>query len=76
MSRLCEEFGCLPSDLEPEDLPLMLRILDYRAYSRAKQALDESTDETNAPTGGSVDDVWATEHELLRRRNSRGVVSE
>jgi hypothetical protein len=68
LSRFCEEFGCLPSALAGEDVVTLLHILDYRAYARAKEALDTCTDEKNAPTGAAVDDVWMVEHELLKRR--------
>jgi len=73
---MCEEFGCLPSALDGEDPGLLLTIMEYRAYARAKQALDVATDETNAPTGPAVDDVFAVELELMKRRNRAREVSE
>jgi hypothetical protein len=76
VSRLCEEFACLPSALDGEDLSQLLTILDLRNYARAKQALDSATDESQAPTGPAVDDVFAVELELLRRRNRAREVSE
>ncbi|HXH05850.1 MAG TPA: hypothetical protein VNI83_04595 [Vicinamibacterales bacterium] len=53
MSRLCEEFHCLPSaalaELASETGWLALDILPLRAYARAKEVYDSAPDKDQLP---------------------------
>lgn len=46
MSRVCEEFGCLPSqalaEIEEGPTQLLLDVMELRAYAQAKRAVDET----------------------------------
>ena len=48
ISRICEEFQCLPSqavrEWEADDEGLVLDVLELRGYARAKQAWDQATE--------------------------------
>lgn len=50
LSRVCEEFGCLPQaaarELECDPDHLALQILDLRGYIRAKRTFDGARDKT------------------------------
>lgn len=48
MSRICEEFHCLPSQAVDEPLGLCLTIMDDRAYVRAKEQVDRADAEGKA----------------------------
>lgn len=71
ISRICEEFSCTPSEAIRQPLGLTLRIIELRAYARAKQALAEAQSETDVPQTPAVEWVWEVEQELLRRRRMR-----
>lgn len=72
VSRVCEEFGCLPSqaiaELEAND-ELVFDVLDSRAYSRAWEVVDAATSPDQVPESEMVDWVFLVQHELLKRRN-------
>jgi hypothetical protein len=54
ISRICEEFGCLPSqarrELECHDAALVFTILELRTYARAKEAFDRGKKEKDGLT--------------------------
>ena len=66
VSRVCEEFGCLPSEaiVEIEEGPtqLVLDIMELRAYANAKQVVDQVYEAAKraAQTGGEMPDVPET----------------
>lgn len=55
MSRICEEFGCLPSEaiaeLEKDYRKHIFQIMQMRVYAQAKRRLD------NMKKGENLDDV-------------------
>lgn len=68
-SILCEEFGCLPSELDDESPRLLLRIVELRNYSRAFRAVEEYSrqekpDPKQAPRGKMVN--WVYENLSIR----------
>ena len=48
ISRICEEFHCLPSqavrEWDADDMGLVLDVLELRGYARAKAAWDRATE--------------------------------
>ena len=70
LSRICEEFHCLPWQAEEQlerDPDQVLRILELRAYRDTFLGLEHAKDEQSAPKGPLVD-LWA-EFELERLRS-------
>lgn len=41
ISRICEEFHCLPSDAEKEDADTVFNIIELRSYARAKSVTEQ-----------------------------------
>ena len=79
ISRICEEFGCLPSDAIYEPLPLVVEIMDLRAYRRAKADLDRweaderpATQKGRPPAGPLVEAVRANRTALIREMAAEG----
>lgn len=78
ISRVCEEFGCLPSqairELERNE-DLVFEIIELRAYASTKQACDQAdangVEAKDFPKGPMVDLWGEIEYELLRERNAR-----
>jgi hypothetical protein len=70
-SRLCEEFGCLPSQLDQEDPERLFEIAGLRGYARAKQALDSAESETDVKRTGMVEQVWKIQAEIIKDRRAR-----
>ena len=72
MSRVCEEFHCLPlvavQELMEDPQQLALDVMELRAYSRAKDALDQAKSAKEEPKGPAAEWVWRVQAELLRRR--------
>ena len=72
ISRICEEFHCLPSEalteLLDEPRGMALDILELRAYARAKEAMDNAKRKEDIPDSPMVGQVWEVQHELMRRR--------
>lgn len=74
ISRICDEFSCLPSqavrelDREPE---LVSEVLLLRSYARTKQQLDDAQTEAEAPKGPMADIVADIEFELYQARKAR-----
>ncbi len=52
VSRICDEFGCLPSvairEMEETPAGLLWTILDMRAYARAKADIDRAKEDDSA----------------------------
>ena len=71
ISRVCEEFGCLPSaavrELMDDRDHLALDIMESRAYVRTKEAVARARTEADMPDGPMVEQVFEVEAELLRR---------
>lgn len=77
ISRICDEFGCLPSDAIYEPLPLVVEIMDLRAYARAKAATEQweaadSKTRGDPPSGPMVDAVRANRTALVREMAAEG----
>jgi hypothetical protein len=72
VSRVCEEFNCLPSqavrELMNDPSNLALDIMELRAYSRAKEALDNAEKPDDVPNHPMIDRVFEVQYELLKRR--------
>ena len=72
VSRVCEEFGCLPSEalreLLDEPRGMALDILELRAYARTKEQMDHAKEQTDMPSGPMAEWVWKIQAELHRRR--------
>lgn len=72
VSRICEEFSCLPSEALRELLDdpnnMALDIIELRAYARTKQQIDDARKQEDMPSGPLADLVWQVQHEIVRRR--------
>lgn len=72
ISRICEEFHCLPSqarrELAEHDGDLVFDILSLRSYVRAKQRVDDATSEMDVPKTPAVRMVFEVQAELMRMR--------
>lgn len=71
MSRVCEEFHCLPSaavrELMDDPSGLALEVMEQRAYARTKEQVDRASKDEDMPRGPMVDVVFEVQAELLRR---------
>jgi len=76
ISRLCEEFHCLPSAAYREwlDAPdgLIEHLLEARAYAATKAACDRAQTAKDRPTGPMADLVTETEFRLAQEAFSSG----
>lgn len=74
ISRICEEFHCLPSQAEKElfDDPkqMALDILELRAYARAKEMLDNAKRPEEVPDSPMIDRVFLIQHEIMGRKKA------
>lgn len=72
VSRICEEFGCLPSEalreLLDEPRGMALDIIELRAYARTKAQMDEAKRPEDMPHGKMADWVWAVMEAIAKRR--------
>ena len=72
ISRICEEFNCLPSEalgeLMDEPRGMALDIMELRAYARAKDALDNAEKKEDVADDPMVAKVWEVLHELRGRK--------
>lgn len=75
ISRICEEFGCLPSqavrELGDHDATLVFDILDMRAYVRAKQTVDAAQSAADVKPTLMTQMVFAIQAELMQRLGPR-----
>ena len=75
ISRVCEEFGCLPTEalreLEQAPRGLIADILDLRAFTATKAALDRAKPGSgDAPTGPMADRVHAVIKDIADERKA------
>ena len=71
ISRVCEEFHCLPTEAMQEIMNdpshMAFDVMELRAYASAKEALDNAKRPEDVPKSKAVDRVWEITHELLVR---------
>ena len=76
ISRVCEEFNCLPSaalkEIMNDPAQMAIDIIELRAYSRAKELLDNARDSKDIPDNPMIDRVFEIQAELLKRRWENG----
>jgi tRNA isopentenyl-2-thiomethyl-A-37 hydroxylase MiaE len=74
ISRICEEFNCLPTEAmrEMEEAPtgMIKDILELREYSRAKQIIDNAQKEEDIPSSPVIDMVFEIEATLIKERKN------
>ena len=72
VSRICEEFHCLPTaavtELLDDPTGMAMEILELRAYSRAKEALDNAKSKNDVPDSPMIDMVMEIQAELVKRK--------
>ena len=77
VSRVCEEFNCLPSqairEIMTDPSQMAFDIIELRSYARAKEILDNAKDAKEIPDSPAIDRVWEIYHivedrELLERQ--------
>lgn len=68
MSCICEEFRCLPSEAVEEPLELALRIMEDRAYHRAKLAVSKCKNLDDLPDDPMVALVLEIEFDIARAK--------
>lgn len=71
-----EAFGCTPLEAFAQPLPLVLAVLDARAFRRAWQQVEEADGRKGAtpPKGPMVDAVMALQAEALKKvKEQRGL---
>jgi hypothetical protein len=70
LSRICEEFHCLPSEAlrEWERAPegLLETILEYRSFAHAKAAVDRAQSKADIPQTPMCDLVQEIEFDIAR----------
>ena len=75
ISRVCEEFHCLPSaaieELEAGPLNLATDIIMLRAYAEAKRAVDGAKSEDDLPNSPLIDQVMEIQAELIKEQRGR-----
>lgn len=76
ISRLCDEFHCLPSQAVHEPFDLCLRILEYRAYARAKHLVEQSRSFEDLPDDPMVALVQEIQFDIAREWRARQKTSE
>lgn len=69
LSRLCDEFQCLPSaalaEWERAPVGLLEEILEARGFAKAKDLYDHAKSKTDLPSHPMIDLVQAVEFELV-----------
>jgi len=72
VSRVCEEFGCLPSaairELEEMPVGLVFDVMALRSYARTKDRVDAAKKASDMPTGPVADLVLDVQAEISQRR--------
>jgi hypothetical protein len=70
VSRVCEEFHCLPSqavkEIMNDPLNMAFEILELRAYAQTKEQLDNLKKGDKEPTGPVAKKVWEIQQEIIR----------
>lgn len=81
VSRVCEEFHCTPSvareEIDADVDNQLFKIIEMRAYEKAKQAFDEGQKEPDVqkrPSGPLIDKVrgifWELNQEKLKAKGT------
>jgi len=74
VSRVCEEFGCVPSvaarELTEDPERRAVAIMELRAYARTKAAIDAAQKPDDEPTGPMAEWVWRVKAERMRQRKA------
>lgn len=74
---MCEEFHCLPSEAVRElrrNRAMVSRIVEYRGYANAAEAVRQAKDDTQLPPEGEnpmVDLYFEIEARMLKERKDR-----
>ena len=72
ISRVCEEFNCLPSqavrELMTDPAQTAIDIMELRAYVKAKEVLDNAKNQKDIPDSPVIDRVFEIQAEILKRR--------
>lgn len=72
VSRICEEFHCLPSAAIHEPLDLCLGIIECRNYARAKRLVEQSQSLDDLPDDPMIALVQEIQFDIAREaRNKR-----
>ena len=70
VSRVCEEFNCLPSaairEIMDDPCGMALKIMNLRHYARVKDVLDSAKSEKDIPRGCDVSQVMEIQAEIMR----------
>jgi len=70
VSRVCDEFGCLPSaayrELMNDPSGMALDIMRLRNYARSKDILDHAKSAKDIPDGADVKQVMEIKKELMK----------
>ena len=79
VSRVCEEFHCLPSqavrELMNDPRRMALDILHLRGYAYAKDALDNAKSSKDIPKGVNIQQVMEIQAELMKGDGQDGECS-
>jgi hypothetical protein len=73
ISRICEEFTCLPSEAARElerDPQLVFDILELRHYKQTRDAILNAKDESQVPHGKMADLAADIEFEAIQERSA------
>lgn len=73
ISRICQEFTCLPSEAEQElerDPQLVFDILELRHYAHTRDAILSAKDESQVPNGPMADLAADIEVEAIQERGA------
>lgn len=72
VSRICEEFGCTPSqalyELDETPWPLVFDVMELRAFARAKQTVDDAKKAEDIPKTPMIDWVMDVKKEIIKQR--------
>jgi hypothetical protein len=75
ISRICEEFNCLPSQALNEMLDdpssMALEIIELRAYARAKELIDTTDKQDKLPNNPMIDRVFEITDYLGKQEKQR-----
>jgi hypothetical protein len=71
-ARLCEEFHCLPSQLDREDPRRIEEMVLMLSYARAKERLDSAKSEDDVKRTPMIERVWDIQAAIMKDRMKRG----
>lgn len=70
VSRVCEEFGCLPSaavrEIKDDPNGTAMEIMRLRHYARTKELLDNAKTSADIPKGVDVSQVMEIQAEIMK----------